>query len=214
MRLQKWLAAALAVTVFVAANPVFAQGRHSGSSRSGPGHSGHSRSGQRHSGQHGSGYSHSGKSHYSGSHHGHSKHGGSHYTHSYGYSYYGYPYPAHYNYGYSYYGYPGYGYPAFGYSYYGNDWAVALGVTGAVIGTAIIADAVTRPARTVYVAPEPAYYPPAPASASSPSDAYSRGYQAGLQESSSYEAGRRQALRGGANYGTGGRSDDQPYYGR
>jgi hypothetical protein len=85
----------------------------------------------------------------------------------------------------------------YGHHHYGSGLGIALGVTGAIIGTAIIADALTRPRTAYVVEPPPAYYPAPPAyypppaayyppPAPYPSAAYEEGYRAGLADAHSY----------------------------
>ncbi len=99
----------------------------------------------------------------------------------------------------------------------GNGAAIALGVAGAVIGTAIIANAITRP-RTTYVVQEAPpvrvhYYAPAPTYYERPRDsayypsardsAYDEGYRAGIRDARNYAPTDRPI-----DYGIGG----NPYY--
>jgi hypothetical protein len=112
----------------------------------------------------------------------------------------------------------GYGYPYRSHHHHHhNGLAIALGVTGALVGTAILVDAFSRPRyveRPVYYYPPPAPPPPAASSA----DAYAEGYRAGLAEAQRYEEGRRRAWDDRIDYGLGGRrpttQSDDPYYGR
>jgi hypothetical protein len=113
-------------------------------------------------------------------------------------------------------------YPRYSGHHHHDGWAIALGVTGAVIGTAIIADALTRPryvapAPTYYYAPPPptyyaprTYYQAPPVSYPSTGYAFTQGYRAGLAEARRYEEGRQRAWEESVDYGLGGR----PYYGR
>ena len=92
----------------------------------------------------------------------------------------------------------------YGHHHHGNGAAIGLGIPGAIIGTAIIADAISQP-RVRYVAPAPTYYySPPPTYYQAPAvqeDAYTRGYQDAANEARQYEAGRRQAV---IDYGIGG----------
>ena len=101
--------------------------------------------------------------------------------------------------------------------HHGDGLAIALGVTGALVGTAILVDALSGPR---YVAPAPVYYyppPPPPVYYQSPpvyyqsapaTDAYAEGYRAGQADA--------RAWSGRIDYPRIGRpaSNDAPYYGR
>jgi hypothetical protein len=118
----------------------------------------------------------------------------------------------------------GYGRGGYGYGHHHNNGlGIALGVTGAFLGTAILVDALSRPRYVVpatayyYPPPPPVYYQSPPVVAAPSSDAYAAGYNAGLADGQRYNQGRRQAWEDRVDYGLGGRrapSSDDPYYGR
>jgi hypothetical protein len=88
----------------------------------------------------------------------------------------------------------------------GSDAAwIALGVTGALVGAAILANAATQPRATYAYPPPPppvyAYPPPAAYEPPDPAGAYAEGYRAGLDD-----ARRARERAATIDYGLGSRA--------